>query len=142
MSDTITQSSDAHGAALIAALKAARAALGWSQMQLAAASGISKVTIARMESGMMSPRLSTLSALQAAMERSGVRMTLNDPTGGFSLRVEAKALGSNQAAIPQRASLHSAVDGIGDAILPPQEGRQRDRDERKKPRRVRFGIDL
>ena len=92
MSETIPRDSDIHGVALVAALKAARAALAWSQKDLAEASGISKVTIARMEAGMISPRLSTVTALQVAMERSGVHLTLNEPAGGFSLRVEAEAL--------------------------------------------------
>jgi len=92
MSEMIPHESDTHGVALVAALKAARAALAWGQKDLAEASGISKVTIARMEAGMISPRLSTVTALQVAMERSGVHLTLNEPPGGFSLRVEAEAL--------------------------------------------------
>jgi transcriptional regulator with XRE-family HTH domain len=92
MSETIPRDSDIHGVALVAALKAARAALAWSQKDLAEASGISKVTIARMEAGMISPRLSTVTALQVAMERSGVHLTLNEPAGGFLLRLEPEAL--------------------------------------------------
>lgn len=91
VSETISQDSDARGIALIAALKAARAALGWSQADLAAVAGVAKVTIARMEAGMISPRLSTITALQAAMEREGIYLKLNDPPGGFSLVVEASA---------------------------------------------------
>jgi len=92
MSDTISEASDARGAVLVAALKTARYALRWSQQDLANASGVSKVTIARMEAGMMSPRLTTLSALQLAMERCGATFALNEPAGGFTLKVDAKAL--------------------------------------------------
>ncbi len=92
VSEKLPGGSDAQGVALVAGLKAARASLGWSQAQLAQVAGVAKVTIARMESGMMSPRLRTITALLAAMERHGIRLTLNDPPGGFSLSVEGRAL--------------------------------------------------
>lgn len=92
MSETLPQNSDTQGIALIAGLRAARAALGWSQAQLAMVAGVAKVTIARMEAGMMSPRLRTITALQAAMEREGIRLTLNEPQGGFTLSVSGAAL--------------------------------------------------
>ena len=51
------------------------------------------VTIARMETGMMSPRLSTLSKLKTALSEAGVRIVNESPAGGFSLYVDPKALG-------------------------------------------------
>lgn len=92
MSETLPENSDTQGVALIAGLRAARAALGWSQAELAMVAGVAKVTIARMEAGMMSPRLSTITRLQAAMEREGIRLTLNEPQGGFTLSVLGAAL--------------------------------------------------
>lgn len=50
------------------------------------------VSIARMETGMMSPRLSTLSKLKAALSEAGVRIVNESPAGGFSLYVDPKAL--------------------------------------------------
>ena len=116
---------------LVAALKTARYALGWSQQDLAAASGLSKVTIARMEAGMMSPRLSTLSALQLAMERAGASFALNEPSGGFTLRVDPKALAtgstSKEKATPAPTTIEELVQGMGGTELIRNAGRSRDR---------------
>ena len=102
MSDTLSENSDTQGIALVAGLRSARTALGWSQARLAKAAGVAKVTVARMEAGMMSPRLSTITALQAVMEREGVRLTLNSPPGGFSLTVDGDALRRSSMATPFR----------------------------------------
>lgn len=83
---------DAQSFKIITSLKTARTALNWTQQQLATESGVSLVTIARMESGMMSPRLSTLSKIKAALADAGVRIIDESPAGGFSLLVEGKAL--------------------------------------------------
>ena len=49
-------------------VSAARAAVGLSQDQLAVAAGISRATVIQLEAGEGDPRLSTLSALAAALE--------------------------------------------------------------------------
>jgi predicted transcriptional regulator len=46
---------------IISSIRAARAVLGWSQPDLAEQSGVSVVAIARLESGMAVPRITTLS---------------------------------------------------------------------------------
>ena len=131
MSGTIPQASGDGGVVLVAALKTARYALGWSQQDLAAASGLSKVTIARMEAGMMSPRLSTLSALQLAMERAGASFALNEPSGGFTLRVDPKALATGstpkEKATPAPTSIEDLVLGMGGKVVARNAGRSRDR---------------
>ena len=83
---------DAGSLKIITSLKTARTALSWTQQDLASRSGVSLVTIARMETGMMSPRLSTLSKLKAALSDAGVRIVDESPAGGFSLYVDPKAL--------------------------------------------------
>lgn len=53
-------------------IRAARALVGWSQRELAAASGISEVAIKNIERGATDPRLSTLTAIAEAFDRAGV----------------------------------------------------------------------
>lgn len=81
---------DVQSLKIITSLKTARTALGWTQQALAEKSGVALVTIARMESGMMSPRLSTLSKLKIALADAGVRIVDESPAGGFSLFVDGK----------------------------------------------------
>jgi transcriptional regulator with XRE-family HTH domain len=121
VSSKISGEASGRGAVLVAALKTARSALGWSQKDLANASGISKVTIARMEAGMMSPRLDTLSALQLAMERAGASFALNEPAGGFTLSVSPKALegGSTpkEKATPPPTVIEQMVQEMGGKVI-------------------------
>ncbi len=77
---------------IVTSLKTARTALHWTQQDLAERSGVSLVTIARMETGVMSPRLATLSKLKTALSEAGVRIVNESPAGGFSLHVDPKAL--------------------------------------------------
>lgn len=81
---------EAQSLRIITALKTARTALNWTQQTLAAKSGISHVTIARLETGAMSPRLSTVSKIKEALNQAGVRIVDESPEGGFSLIVDGK----------------------------------------------------
>jgi len=78
---------------IISAIKAARSALGWSQPELARRSGVSVVTIARAESGAISPRISTLLALQKSIEDAGVVIQDNSPINGYTLIIKPEAIG-------------------------------------------------
>ncbi len=60
-----------------AQIRAARALLGWSQAELAAASGVALQSIKNIETGKTDPRLSTATALRRALEAAGV-IFLND----------------------------------------------------------------
>ena len=55
-------------------IRAARHMLRWSQVQLAKASGISRVTIANLEIGKLHPRVDTLRAIVGALERAGITL--------------------------------------------------------------------
>jgi predicted transcriptional regulator len=77
---------------VISALKAARNAVSWSQDELASRSGVALVTIARMEAGRASPRLSTVGQLKLTLEAAGVRIIDESPAGGFTVVVEGRAL--------------------------------------------------
>jgi len=72
---------------IISSIKAARSSLGWSQPVLSEKSGVSLVAIARLEAGMASSRLSTISRIKEAFELAGVRIADDYPSGGFTLTV-------------------------------------------------------
>ena len=53
-------------------IRAGRALLGWKQRELAAAAGLSEVSIKNTERGVVDSRGSTLNAIQRAFDRAGV----------------------------------------------------------------------
>lgn len=53
-------------------IRAARSVLGWTQGDLAAKTGLSAVGIKNIEAGRTDSRISTMNAIQAAFEQSGV----------------------------------------------------------------------
>lgn len=66
---------------LPAHVKGARGMLGWSQQDLAAASGIAVQTIANFEAERHTPREETLMRIQAALEERGIVFSNgNSPT--------------------------------------------------------------
>jgi len=71
-----------------AQIRAARALIGWTQTDLAQASGVSQVAIKNLERGSTDPRLSTFSSIQAAFDQAGIIFLdagdLRD--GGFGVR--------------------------------------------------------
>ena len=64
-------------------VKAARALLGWSQKDLAGASGVSEATIKRLEAGQgdLGGRQATVDAIRAALESGGIEFTNRDQPG-------------------------------------------------------------
>jgi transcriptional regulator with XRE-family HTH domain len=64
----------AYVAAMItpAQIRAARALIGWKQTDLAAASGVSEISIKNIERGVTDARGSTLAAIQNAFSGAGV----------------------------------------------------------------------
>jgi ribosome-binding protein aMBF1 (putative translation factor) len=65
------------GMVTIAQIKAARALLGWSQVNLAEAAGLSLGVVKHIERGALDPQASQLQAVEDAFNRAGV--TLNEP---------------------------------------------------------------
>jgi transcriptional regulator with XRE-family HTH domain len=53
-------------------IRAARALIGWKQRELAAAAGVSEISIKNAERGVVDSRGSTLNAIQQAFDRAGV----------------------------------------------------------------------
>ena len=72
---------------LAAAIRAGRAALGWSQQALADRAGTSLPTVARIEASMSSPKLETISRLIGALETAGIDFDWLYP-GGFGMKVK------------------------------------------------------
>lgn len=69
-------------------VKAARALLGWSQSDLAVASGISEPTVKRLEAtdGTLGGRATTSDAIRAALEAAGVEF-IDENGGGPGVRL-------------------------------------------------------
>lgn len=53
-------------------IRAARALLGWKQTDLAAASGVSEISIKNIERGVTDARSSTIGKIEAAFAKEGV----------------------------------------------------------------------
>ena len=69
-------------------IKAGRALLNWSQAELAAKSGVSEPTIARLESadGELGGRAATNAKIVAALQRAGV-VFIDENGGGAGVRL-------------------------------------------------------
>jgi predicted transcriptional regulator len=74
-------------------VKAARALLRWSQVDLASASGVSWPTIKRLEakSGPIGGRVDTAAAIRAALEAAGVEF-IEENGGGAGVRLRKVSL--------------------------------------------------
>ena len=64
---------------IASAIRAARGALSWSQVELAAHSGVSTPTIARIEACLISPKMETVSKIFRALEEGGVYFAWTAP---------------------------------------------------------------
>lgn len=71
--------------------RAARALLGWTQADLARASGLNKRTVMDAESGAKWPRPSTLAKLAQALENAGVELIAAGDDGGDGVRLRIGA---------------------------------------------------
>jgi len=69
-------------------IRAARALLGWSQLQLADKSILSLNAVKRLEAGLGDPRMSTVTAVKKALEDAGVEFLAE--TGGQGEGVRLK----------------------------------------------------
>ncbi|WP_409565610.1 helix-turn-helix transcriptional regulator [Methylobacterium sp. E-045] len=73
-------------------LKAGRAALGWSQSELADQAGVQRLVVARYENGTQTPHPTTMIKLVKALSDCGVdEIKLADGSVGIILRAEAFA---------------------------------------------------
>ena len=73
-----------------AQIRAARALIGWTQTDLAQASGISQVAIKNLERGATDPSASTLTSIQDALDHAGVIFLEPGDTrdGGIGVRLK------------------------------------------------------
>ena len=70
-----------------AQLKAARQLLGWSQDDVAAASGLETITIVHFEQGKQAPSRAVLAEIRMTLQAAGVEFTSADAAG---VKLEAK----------------------------------------------------
>jgi predicted transcriptional regulator len=70
-------------------IKAARSLLGWRQGDLAKASKVAPATIYRLEkaSGPVMGYVSTVTRIQSAFEKAGIRFLDKDSEGGIGVRL-------------------------------------------------------
>lgn len=70
-----------------AQIRAARALIAWKQTQLATAAGLSEMSVKNIERGTTDPRVSTMLAIQSALESAGVMFIDQNGNGpGVRLR--------------------------------------------------------
>lgn len=67
-------------------LRAARALINWTRDDLAASSGVTIRTLARIESGQTSPRQTTMQSLVEALEAAGIEF-IAENGGGVGVRL-------------------------------------------------------
>lgn len=92
----ITESQEvSHRTQVALTIRAARTALGWSQEELAKRASVSKPTIARIETGGISPRAETLNTLMKVFHAQGIDVETDE--GGVAIRYSNKALLTLQA---------------------------------------------
>lgn len=102
--------------------RAARALIGWSQDQLAAASKVAKATIANFEAGRRSPYERTLVDLQRALETAGVIFT-NGGEPGVKLRAQAESLDTQIADAKKQVVTDTAIaNSLGSKKASPEKG--------------------
>jgi len=77
-----------------ASVRMARAALGWSQVELAQRLGMTQRSIHRIEQGHCAPRRTTLLAIESLLRRAGLEIS-DRADGGFSITVPATVLEGN-----------------------------------------------
>jgi predicted transcriptional regulator len=75
--------------------RAARALIDWTQADLAKASGVSQITIKKIERGIGDPRVSTLAAITRAFDGAGITFLDADDCrpGGPGVRLKKRARG-------------------------------------------------
>jgi transcriptional regulator with XRE-family HTH domain len=91
-----------------AQIRAARALVGWTQAQLAAAASLSEISIQQIEKGLTDPRASTLAAIERAFEAAGVEFT-NGGQPGVKLLIPAGHQ-PKPAVSPERARVLAIAD--------------------------------
>jgi len=83
-------------ASFSALIRACRAALGWSQTVLAERADMATVSIARIESGAISPRIDSARGIVRAFQDAGLEIREDEPRGGFTLIVSEQVFEVNK----------------------------------------------
>ncbi|HWX46900.1 MAG TPA: helix-turn-helix transcriptional regulator [Roseomonas sp.] len=110
-----------------AQIRAARALLGWSRNQLAAACGVTVRTLDRLEAGKKEPSRRTAMAVRAALEDAGIAFIPQDG-GGPGVRLREAVAPDGPTPPPSfSATIGTALDAMpGKAAGGPQDPRPRE----------------
>jgi len=87
---------------LASAIRAGRAALNWSQQDLAKRAGVSLPTVARIESETANPRFDTVVRLVQTLEENGVDFDWTAPQKDFAMGVLLNTTQSKSRVPPPR----------------------------------------
>jgi len=101
-----------------AQIRAARAFLNWKQTDLATASGVSEMSIKNIERGLTDSRVSTLTAIRAAIQAAGVEFVDDERgVGVVKLRLPARQTATKAEMQATADEVRSqAADAVDEAL--------------------------
>jgi transcriptional regulator with XRE-family HTH domain len=107
-------------------IRAARALLGWSRRQLAAASGVSVGTIKAIEHGAVDTRLTTMDKLGGVFAAQSIAFVADDPWTGVVINLPPidPKYSAQRGARSQRAEVDSDTLGDAEGASPSAHGRR------------------
>jgi predicted transcriptional regulator len=83
-------------------IRAARALLDWSQQELADKAIISLNALTRLERAQVDPRVSTVTAVERALNKAGVEFIAEEPTRGEGVRLTKPGTAKTPASARKR----------------------------------------
>jgi transcriptional regulator with XRE-family HTH domain len=108
-------------------IRAARALLGWSRRQLAAASGVSEGTIKAIEHSAVDTRLTTIDKLGGVFAGQSIAFVADDPWTGVVIKlppIDDPKYSTRRVARSQRAEVDSHTLGDAEGATPSADGRR------------------
>jgi len=98
-------------------IKAARALLGWTQEELAAAAGLSKPSINTLERRIANPKVDTMMSIQKALESAGVEFTEGPGVKLQSMVLKAQVFEGQDAVVRLLNDIADTLKGTGKKVM-------------------------